>query len=125
MGSLTLTDTESRMIMKVLCALLFLFGLTTSLPDKAQGEDDSLICAVCLDIVTDLDSWLTSDATEAEIVEWVSRICKTLAQLISPDIETMCNVVIGSQIPAVIDGLVEENLEPHQVCQSIGACTAS
>merc|ERR1712013_34267 len=57
-----------------------------------------------------------------EIVEWVSQICHALGQLISPDLESTCNLVIGAQLPAIIDGLVEQNLDPQTVCESIGAC---
>ena len=75
-----------------------------------------------MDIVTDLDDWITSDVTEDKIVEWVSQICHTLGQLISPDLEATCKVIVGAQLPAIIDGLVEQNLNPDEVCKSIGAC---
>ena len=80
------------------------------------------MCNICLDIITDLDSWLTSDATEGAIVDWMNQICKTLGEVVSPDLENLCLVVIGSQLPAIIDGLVNQNLDPQQVCESIGAC---
>ena len=91
-------------------------------PTTPHPLEDSLLCNICVDILTDLDSWLTSDSTEGEIVEWVSQICHTLGQLISPDLESTCNLVIGAQLPAIIDGLVEQNLDPQTVCESIGAC---
>ena len=86
------------------------------------GQDDSLVCNMCLDIITDLDTWLTSDATEGQIVDWMSQICKTLGEVVSPDLEITCNLVMGAQLPSIIDGLVENNLNPQQVCESIGAC---
>ena len=91
-------------------------------PTSPQPLGDSLVCNICVDILTDLDTWLTSDSTEEEIVEWVSQICHALGQLISPDLESTCNLVIGAQLPAIIDGLVEQNLDPQTVCESIGAC---
>ena len=37
---------------------------------------DDLLCTVCIDIVTDIDSWLTSDTTEDQIVEWMFGLCE-------------------------------------------------
>merc|ERR1712142_1298667 len=110
--------------MKVLLAPLCLAVLMAILPPgNPQPLDDSLLCTICVDILTDLDTWLTSDSTEGDIVDWVSQICHTLGQLVSPDLEATCNLVIGAQLPAIIDGLVEQNLDPQEVCQAIGACT--
>ena len=81
-----------------------------------------MTCDLCLDIITDLDSWLTSDATEDQIVEWMSQVCKTLGELVSPDLETLCLVVLGANLPPIIDDLVNQNLDPRQVCESLGYC---
>ena len=35
-----------------------------------------LLCDICLDIVTDFDQWLTSDATEQQIADWIDNACK-------------------------------------------------
>jgi hypothetical protein len=44
--------------------------------------DNSLTCAVCIDVVTDLDNWLTSDATEDAIVEFVEQVGTSSCHLI-------------------------------------------
>ena len=104
-----------------------MLALATSLPQRRSAlldldEDDSLMCDICLDIVTDLDTWLTSDATEGQIVDWMKKVCHSLGQLVSPDLEATCNLILGAQLPAIIDGLVDQNLNPQEVCNSIGAC---
>ena len=45
-----------------------------------------------------------------------------LGALISPDLVATCDLVLGSQLPNIIDGLVNQNLNPQQVCQNLGAC---
>ena len=32
------------------------------------------VCDLCINIVTDLDQWLTSEHTEADIVKWVEQV---------------------------------------------------
>merc|ERR1711928_189978 len=84
-------------------------------------EPRDLLCDICIDIITDLDQWLTSDTTEDQIVEWIEQVCDLLSALVP---EAICKSLIESQIPAIIDGLVNDNLNPQELCGSIGACTA-
>ena len=39
-------------------------------------KKEDLLCSICVDIVGDLDNWLTSEATEDQIVDWMYRICQ-------------------------------------------------
>merc|ERR1711962_1192827 len=87
---------------------------------KNGPEPKDLLCDICIDIITDLDQWLTSDTTEDQIVEWIEQVCDLLLVLVP---EAICKSLIESQIPAIIDGLVNDNLNPQELCGSIGACT--
>merc|ERR1712156_956295 len=40
-------------------------------------EPKDLLCDICIDIITDLDQWLTSDTTEDQIVEWIEQVINT------------------------------------------------
>ena len=68
--------------MKVLASLLSLsLVLTLSLASRAPARvggdlSDDILCTVCITIVTDIDSWLTSDTTEDQIVEWMYGLCE-------------------------------------------------
>ena len=48
-----------------------------------------------------------------------------LGDLLSPDLVQMCEVVLGSQLPHIIDNIVNNNLDPREVCQAIGSCPPS
>ena len=44
-------------------------------PFPLQTETrNSLTCAICIDVITDLDEWLTSDKTEQEIIDFVEQV---------------------------------------------------
>ena len=43
---------------------------------SVRGSANDLLCNICLDIVTDIDSWITSDTTEDQIVDWMHMICE-------------------------------------------------
>merc|ERR1711910_305341 len=99
-----------------LCVLLLSMVLTTlSVPTN------DLTCSICVDVVTDLDNFITSDTTEQQIVEFVEQICSALGSIL-PDLEATCKALVEAQLPATIDGLVEQNLNPQEVCNSIMAC---
>merc|ERR1712107_260735 len=87
---------------------------------KNGPEPKDLLCDICIDVITDLDQWLTSDTTEDQIVEWIEQVFDLLSVLVP---EAICKSLIESQIPAIIDGLVNDNLDPQELCGSIGACT--
>merc|ERR1712098_746272 len=115
-------------IMKVLPVLLSLLVLlplpwcVVSLPALGAASPKSLTCDLCMDVITDLDAWLTSETTEQQIIDYIKQICPTIGELVSPDLEATCNLVLAATLPAIIEGLVEQNLNPTEVCQSIGAC---
>ena len=91
-----------------------------------------------MDVMQDLDDFITSDTTEQEIVDAIKQvsdyftslnnpvfcnlpqICKALGGLI-PNFEDTCNFIIQSQLPAIIDAFVHDNMDPNQVCTEIFA----
>ena len=60
-----------------------------SLDDIASKKKEDLLCSICVDIVADLDNWLTSEATEDQIVEWMYRICQVGSGNRTDDVEVM------------------------------------
>ena len=40
----------------------------------SSSPRNSLTCELCVDIVTDLDEWITSDKTEQEIVDFAKEV---------------------------------------------------
>merc|ERR1711915_998037 len=69
-----------------------------------------------------IDEFLTSETTENEIVAFVEQLCSALGQIID-GFEATCKFLVESQLPAIIEGLVNDNLKPDQICTDLlGAC---
>merc|ERR1712045_898425 len=114
-----LTDPQSStMMLKLAVSLLLLSSLVSC--DQAEQPKD-LLCDICIDIVTDLDEWITSDSTMADIIEFVEGLCRALGAIAS-ELELLCDALVESTLPDIIDGLVNDNLSPTEVCANIGAC---
>merc|ERR1712110_672953 len=109
-------STKTVIMFKVL-SLLVLLGLTQA----ANSQPKDLLCDICIDVVTDIDEWLTSDQTMDDIIHFVEGLCQALGA-IDPTLETLCKSLIEAQLPDIINGLVNDNLNPSEVCASIGMC---
>merc|ERR1712098_943930 len=108
----TIINTEMKAVFVLLSCLM-----ATAL----CAPKNDLACSICVDIVTDLDNFITSDTTEQQIVEFVEQICSALGAIL-PDLVATRNALVESQLPAIIDGLVNDNLNPQEVCNAIAAC---
>merc|ERR1712154_581801 len=82
--------------MKVLfiVACLLLAVSAKGLPEPRN----ELTCSICVDIMTDLDNFITSDSTEQEIIDFVKQICSALGAIID-GFEATCNLLVTSSCP--------------------------
>merc|ERR1712080_515629 len=71
--------------------------------------------AADVDIVTDIDDWITSDKTEEEILDFFNQIC-TLADQLIPGIGATCTDFLYTNGPGIINSIVHENLNPTEIC---------
>merc|ERR1711936_1022636 len=105
MGTTRRRKARKRRHKKKMKAALFLLSALVASSQAVPKSRNELTCSICIDIITDLDNFITSDATEDQIVAFFKEQCNTLME---------------TQLPAIIDGLVNDNLNPQQVCDSIG-----
>merc|ERR1719158_428265 len=101
--------------------VMFLLLLALVAGIMATGQErlnNELTCSICVDVVTDIDEWLTSDKTEQEIVSLLEELCRALG-LIIHDFEAGCKDLIDTMLPSVIDALVNQMLKPLTVCTEI------
>merc|ERR1711878_16669 len=103
-------------------AALFLLSALVATSFAVPKSRNELTCSICIDIITDLDNFITSDTTEDQIVQFAKELCHALGSLLGASLEEQCNALMESQLPAIIDGLVNDNLNPQQVCTNIAAC---
>jgi len=105
-------------------AFLFLccFTLFASALAFVPKSRNDLTCSICVDIITDLDNFITSDTTEDQIVAYAKEICHALGSLLGASLEAQCNALMEAQLPGIIDQIVNNNLNPQQICDSIGLC---
>ena len=128
-----------KIIFTFLLCFVFYAQLVCAENVKAKDTDEKasdLLCDICIDVVTDLDQWLTSDATMDEIIYFVEGVQKTISNVVKiillqlcraigeiiEGLELMCNELFEDYLPDIINGLVDENLNPSEVCARIGAC---
>ena len=82
---------------------------------------NELTCSICVDVLTDLDNFITSDTTEQDIVDFAKNLCKVLGFLLGETLEEQCNAMFEDNLPGIIDGLVD-GMPPRAVCEMIFMC---
>ena len=97
--------------MRIFVALILLFSRT-----KATNTTDAT-CDLCISVVTGLENFITDDTTMDQIIAKVEEICHSLGML-----EGLCIQVIEGFLPDIIQGILENQLRPDQICQQIGLC---
>lgn len=55
-------------------ALTTVLASATNVPANEESKPKDLLCDICLDIVRDLDEWITSDSTLDEIINFVEGV---------------------------------------------------
>merc|ERR1712008_29850 len=114
------TSTTSTTTANTMKAALFLLSALVAAAFAAPKNE--LTCSICIDVITDLDNFITSDTTEQQIVDFAKELCHALGSLLGAALEEQCNAMMEANIPAIIDGLVNDNLNPEEVCTMITAC---
>jgi len=88
-------------------------------PGKKFLADPSTECVLCEFVIKTLDSQLSDNATEEEIVKALDEVCGVL-----PDtIKAPCEQFVQQYGPTVIALLLQE-LDPQEVCTKLGLCTS-
>merc|ERR1712080_178021 len=112
----TITSTSSPQNMKVALILALTIACVAASPRvlRLSAPRNDLTCTLCVDIIT--------DTAEQQIVDFAKQLCDLIGMIV-PDMEAACDLMIETQLPSIIDGLVNDNLDPTTVCtQTLGMC---
>ena len=106
--------------MKAALILSALLATALALP-KNKNE---LTCDICIDVMTDIDEFITDESTEEQIIGMFKELCHAMGSLLgSQDLEDQCIALFEENLPAIIEAFVNDNLNPTEVCVDIGACS--
>eukprot|EP00092_Neocalanus_flemingeri_P022607 GFUD01024520.1.p1 GENE.GFUD01024520.1~~GFUD01024520.1.p1 ORF type:complete len:106 (-),score=19.31 GFUD01024520.1:63-380(-) len=86
----------------------------------AQTRNE-LTCQMCMDIITDIDNFITSETTEDDILAFFNQICEAVDQLF-PGLGATCTGFLENNGPGIIESIVNENLNPTEICTMLTAC---
>merc|ERR1711890_30490 len=111
-----LHTTFSLVTMKAVFLLSFL--LATALAAKTKTDTKGLACDICMDVITDLDNFLTDDTTQEEILSFVKELCHLLGRILGDNFESQCNAMFDENLPAIVN----DNMNPTEICTMITAC---
>ena len=109
------TDSVQFKNIQLLC---FLFVILSPFSFVASSKIASPTCDLCVTVVSALEDFIKDDTTMEQILEKVEEICASLGAL-----EGLCISTIESFLPGIIEGILDGQLNPNQICAMIGLCT--
>ena len=87
----------------------------------AHPKTKDLACDLCIDIIQDIDDALKADVPN--IIEAVDKICDQIGDIF-PGGAVACKLLVQTQLPSIIDDLINNQLKPETICAQFGACPA-
>merc|ERR1711955_128398 len=91
--------------------IIFVALLAAATATKTKLDTKGLACDICMDVIGDLDNFLTDDTTQEEILSFVKELC----QILGENFENQCNAMFDENLPAIIDAIVNDNMNPTEV----------
>ena len=82
----------------------------------------SIRCSICTLVVTEVDNILVQAETEQQAIDLIKHLCATLNDAAIPGIIRTCNNFVETNLPLIIEGLVNNQLSPASVCGGLGLC---
>ena len=101
---------------KAVCTLLQL--CTAAMPAVEQPQVGGELCTICEYAITTIEKELSNNATEAEIIATVEKICDILPSTVKDE----CKQLVEEEGPQIIQLLVEK-ADPQTVCSALKLCT--
>lgn len=94
-------------------------SLELELPRKSEMQMQlGLTCDVCLNVIQELDKWLTTNSTEALISHTLERVCS-----IMPDsLVQQCINLVDTYSPNLVQ--LVARVTPEKVCETIRLCAS-
>merc|ERR1712126_156240 len=94
----------------------------TKLLSFGPKTDHRLTCDICTDVITDIGNFITSDATEQQVVKVAKDLCFILGFVFGSTVEAQCDSMFENHLPGIIDVIVNDNMNPTQVCETLKLC---
>jgi saposin len=86
---------------------------------KKLNLGDGPACAICELIMREVQSLITTNSTEQEIVAALEKVCEILPSTV----EVACKSFVEIYGPAVVEMIIAE-LDPAQICTQLGLCSS-
>merc|ERR1712241_678764 len=78
-------------------------------------------CDICTLVVTEIDKLLAADETMDSVVQFVEQLCTAIDGLF-PGSGATCNALVETYLPQIIEGLINNQLSPASVCETLTLC---
>ena len=100
--------------------LVCLFGIVAvqASPLQKSEKPKDWACDVCLYVVREVDKYLANQATIDQILTIADQVCDLIGDQLPFGGVAGCKIYMQTQIPGIIQNLVENQLSPEAICKN-------
>merc|ERR1719187_1876828 len=111
-------------IMKLALVLSCLVAAALAEPGTMAKSESEPGCTLCMDVLGDITNWITGEEQEAVVIEVLEQVCSLLGFLVpsQPPLADDCRLFMEENLPAIIEGIINDNFNPADLCNGIGIC---
>jgi len=95
---------------------------STNLLSFGPKTDNQLTCDICTDVITDIGNFIIDDTTEQQVVTAAKELCLILGFVFGSTVKAECDSMFENHLPGIIDVIVNDNMNPTQVCETLKLC---
>ncbi|KAH9498380.1 hypothetical protein Btru_008134, partial [Bulinus truncatus] len=118
-GPIIFSMLVKKMDPKTVCTAIHLCSAKSSVSTaiKKTSIKKNELCALCIYVLTTVDTLIESKASKQEIIAALDKVCDYLPSTV----KEQCESFVGLYLPYVVDLIVQE-LTPQQICEKLGLC---
>jgi len=95
-------------------AVILILALVAILAPTAFAQE----CAACETVITMVEGWVASNATEQQITQYLETVC-----LLVPGYSAVCDSIVSEGVAEIITW-IKENETPQTICTQLGLCSS-
>jgi saposin len=86
---------------------------------KAEAKARQDQCFICETVISTVEQWVASNATEQEIEQYLDTLCTLV-----PSFQAQCDAIVATGVAKIVQW-IEQNQTPQQICTNLGMCNST
>jgi len=106
------------LLFAALATTLAIYAFAAPAAELSLDNKNYITCTICKDLVGLVDNAILGNSTIGQIEDQLDQFCDLLPNLVTD----LCHDFVHNNLEGIIDSIVNEYLDPEELCTSLSAC---